>query len=340
MEIPNEQERPVYDTYKKNTSSSDTLQTHTQAIYLTEDITPEETRGHTQIDHSEKILQSADMGDNPQFITENRERILAVENSFMPGGKPLLTPDRVLIGEGRLMKLCRRKPQPKVFFLFNDILMYGSIVVPGRWNNHQKILRLEELEQVNLEDGVGMKNQWLLRTPHKSFHISAASVMEKQAWMEHIERCRVERLKQLGLSAESLKPFAATWIPDTASAVCMRCSEPFNVTQRRHHCRHCGFVVCNSCSKGRAILSHISSKPVRVCRLCEKSLHEKDISNEGITRKKDSMKEMPEYEESSDEDQENHTHNAWFNAYSEPEPVYCYFNPKHIKPQCRFPQNI
>lgn len=273
------------------------------------------------------------MVDNLQFTMENRERILAVENSFMPGGKPLLTPGRILIGEGRLLKLCRRKPKPKVFFLFNDILVYGSIVVQGRWNNHQQILHLEELEQENLVDGVGMSNQWLLRTPRKSFHISAASLEEKQAWMEHIERCRVERLKQLSLPTVT-KPFAATWIPDTASAVCMRCTEAFNVTQRRHHCRQCGFVVCNSCSKSRAILTHISSKPVRVCRLCKVSLSEQEVSN-GTLSKKDLIKEMPEYEESSDEDQENHTHTAWFNAYHEPEPLYCYFNPQNTKPSWR-----
>ncbi|XP_027015959.2 pleckstrin homology domain-containing family F member 1 [Tachysurus fulvidraco] len=270
------------------------------------------------------------MVDNQQFLMENRERILAVENSFAPGGKPLLAPGRVLVGEGRLMKLCRRKPQPKVFYLFNDILVYGSIVVPGRWNSHQHILRLEELEQENLEDGVGMSNQWVLRTPNKSFRMSAASVEEKQAWMEHIERCRVERLRQLNLPPV-MKPLAAIWIPDAAAAVCMRCAEPFKVTQRRHHCRHCGFVVCNSCSKSRAVLKHISSKPVRVCSVCKASLRQQEVSN-GAFRKKDSIEEMPEYEESSEDDQqENHPHTTWINTYQEPEPVYCYFNPMHSK---------
>ncbi|XP_053348617.1 pleckstrin homology domain-containing family F member 1 [Clarias gariepinus] len=268
------------------------------------------------------------MVDDPKFPMENRERVLAVENSFMPGGKPLLAPDRILIGEGRLLKLCRRKPQPKAFFLFNDILVYGSIVVPGRWNSHQQILRLEELKQEDLEDEAGMSNQWLLRTPRKSFRISAESLEEKQEWMAHIERCRMEQLKKLGLST-AMKPFAATWIPDAASAVCMRCAEPFNVTQRRHHCRNCGFVVCNSCSKGRAVLAHISPKPVRVCRLCREVLSGQDVCDESL-REKDSVEQMPKYEDSSDE--ENQTHTTWFNTYQVPEPLYCYLNPQHTKP--------
>lgn len=36
---------------------------------------------------------------------------------------------RVLVGEGVLTKLCRKKAKPRQFFLFNDILVYGNIVL-------------------------------------------------------------------------------------------------------------------------------------------------------------------------------------------------------------------
>ena len=36
---------------------------------------------------------------------------------------------RVLVGEGVLTKLCRKKPKPRQFFLFNDTLVYGNIVI-------------------------------------------------------------------------------------------------------------------------------------------------------------------------------------------------------------------
>ena len=41
----------------------------------------------------------------------------------------LIKPGRVLVGEGVLTKLCRKKAKPRQFFLFNDILVYGNIVL-------------------------------------------------------------------------------------------------------------------------------------------------------------------------------------------------------------------
>ena len=43
--------------------------------------------------------------------------------------QPLAIPHRVLVGEGVLTKMCRKKPKPRQFFLFNDILVYGNIVI-------------------------------------------------------------------------------------------------------------------------------------------------------------------------------------------------------------------
>lgn len=78
------------------------------------------------------------------FTQVNYSRIHAVESAFRPSGKPLALPGRVLVGKGRLEKRSRRRLQPKFFFLFSDVLVYGSVVVSGHWYKNQKIIRLGE----------------------------------------------------------------------------------------------------------------------------------------------------------------------------------------------------
>lgn len=202
------------------------------------------------------------------FDRENRERIQAVEKSFGASGRSLTKQGRILMGQGRLMKQGRRKPQPKMFFLFNDVLVYGSILLNRRWYKNQKIIPLEDIQLEDMEDGMVLKNQWLIRTPCKSFFVSAPSYEEKRAWIEHIEDCR-SSLLQGGSQQTGSTTFAVSWIPDQASFKCMRCFNKFSATNRRHHCRKCGFLVCNSCSKQRAVISHIHpTKKLRVCSLC------------------------------------------------------------------------
>uniref|UniRef100_A0A3Q3NQM5 Pleckstrin homology and FYVE domain containing 1 n=2 Tax=Labrus bergylta TaxID=56723 RepID=A0A3Q3NQM5_9LABR len=234
------------------------------------------------------------------FEKENQHRIQAVENSFGTAGRPLSKPGRFLMGEGRLMKQGRRKPQPKDFYLFNDLLVYGSIILNGRWHKNQKIIPLEDIQLEDMEDGVTMTNQWLLRTPSKSFFVSASSFKEKQAWMNHIEECRLNLLRENRRQPGSV--FASSWIPDQATYRCMRCLGGFTGTKRRHHCRSCGFVVCNTCSKQRAVISHIHpTKKLRVCRLCYTN-NEKEES--GVPRPRGNSICQKSSEEDSDNDEE------------------------------------
>lgn len=279
------------------------------------------------------------MGNGLVFVQDNRKRIQAVESSFGPSGKPLLEPGRVLIGEGRLMKMSHRGPQPKVFFLFNDVLVYGSIILNRRWHKKQKIIPLEDSQIEDLEDGATMRNQWLIRTPRKSFYVAAASLEEKRAWIEHIEECRSSLLRS-GVCRTGSN-FANTWIPDRASAVCMRCPEKFTLTQRRHHCRKCGFVVCGACSKKRAVIRHIHpTKWLRVCATCHSGLStteagegpraqggstEKIVSDEDV----DGLIE----EEDAEEQMEDHDPGKWMNPPIDPWSIYMYFKPEHSQPQ-------
>ncbi|XP_035019079.2 pleckstrin homology domain-containing family F member 1 [Hippoglossus stenolepis] len=260
------------------------------------------------------------------FDQENQKRIHAVETSFGPAGKALSQPGRVLIGQGQLMKQSRRGPQPKVFFLFNDVLVYGSIILKGHWHKNQQIILLEDIQLEDLEDGVKMKNQWLIRTPRKSFFVAAASYEEKRSWIEHMEDCRF-RLLQSG-NRRPGSTFAVTWIPDQAATICMRCYNKFTVTQRRHHCRKCGFVVCSSCSKKRAVVRHIhTTKRLRVCCMCHLSLlsiGETGLDEDGV--------EGSSEEEEAEEQVEDHDTNKWMDSQMDPWSIYIYLKPEHVRP--------
>jgi hypothetical protein len=59
------------------------------------------------------------------------------------------------------------------------------------------------------------------------------------------------------------------WVPDDLAHDCHRCHDSFTMLNRRHHCRKCTNVFCNSCTSQRAMLKEQGfTVPVRVCDDC------------------------------------------------------------------------
>lgn len=139
-----------------------------------------------------------------------------VESCFGSSGESLLIPGRVLVGEGVLTKMCRKRPKPRQFFLFNDILVYGNIIIGKKKYNKQHIIPLEEVQLQGLDDTPrefmrrqsrnsifnfpqsqsDTRNGWLIRTTAKSFAVYAATSTEKQEWMAHINKCIEDLLRK------------------------------------------------------------------------------------------------------------------------------------------------
>lgn len=38
------------------------------------------------------------------------------------------------------------------------------------------------------------------------------------------------------------------WVDEKMVRLCPSCSRSFHLARRKHHCRLCGFVMCNDCS--------------------------------------------------------------------------------------------
>lgn len=107
--------------------------------------------------------------------------------------------------------MCRKRPKPRQFFLFNDILVYGNIVIAKKKYNKQHIIPLEEVQLQPLDDNAQYKNGWVIRTATKSFAVYAATNSEKQEWMAHINKCVEDLLRKSGKKPNSTH--AAVWVP-------------------------------------------------------------------------------------------------------------------------------
>ncbi|XP_054279848.1 rabankyrin-5-like [Macrosteles quadrilineatus] len=60
--------------------------------------------------------------------------------------------------------------------------------------------------------------------------------------------------------------------------ICLECGTKFGLTMRKHHCRHCGRLLCSKCSSQEvAIMKFNLHKAVRVCTVCF------DLLNVGVS---------------------------------------------------------
>jgi len=197
----------------------------------------------------------------------NARRIASVEDNFGTSGVSLSSANRVLVGEGVLTKQCRKQLKTRQFFLFNDILVYGTIIINRKKFNNQHILPLNELQIVTLDDIGDRQFGWQIISPKKSFNVYAATNSERSEWITHLRTCIDSTIKR-GERKSTTDP-APAWIPDDAATHCMICTKSkFSAMNRKHHCRKCGKICCNPCSTKRLLMPSQSAEPVRVCDPC------------------------------------------------------------------------
>ena len=57
------------------------------------------------------------------------------------------------------------------------------------------------------------------------------------------------------------------WQRDEDALECTSCRSQFNMVNRKHHCRVCGFIFCGTCTGNRLVLKP-GTKEERVCKDC------------------------------------------------------------------------
>ncbi|KAF9672712.1 hypothetical protein SADUNF_Sadunf11G0073000 [Salix dunnii] len=90
----------------------------------------------------------------------------------------------------------------------------------------------------------------------------------EQAWSEMAQTLTEANF---GNSWEILEAEPPKWLADSSASACMLCNVRFHpIMCSRHHCRFCGEIFCNECSKGRSLLpkNFRTRNPQRVCDVC------------------------------------------------------------------------
>uniref|UniRef100_A0A8C7JSE1 RUN and FYVE domain containing 1 n=1 Tax=Oncorhynchus kisutch TaxID=8019 RepID=A0A8C7JSE1_ONCKI len=86
-------------------------------------------------------------------------------------------------------------------------------------------------------------------------------------------KLKMEDFKEVN---KSLKGQA--WLKDDEATQCKHCQKEFSIARRKHHCRNCGDIYCNSCSSNELALPSYP-RPVRVCDICHSLLLQRSTSS-------------------------------------------------------------
>ncbi|XP_062244994.1 FYVE, RhoGEF and PH domain-containing protein 6-like [Platichthys flesus] len=212
---------------------------------------------------------------------DNFQKLIQVQCS-LNGHHEIVQPGRIFLKEGVLMKLARKVMQPRKFFLFNDMLLYTTPVQSGQYKLNN-ILCLAGM-RVSKPSQEAYQNELNIESVERSFILSASSARERDEWLGAISSaiCDYTRKKISFITGKPLEEVELTdggdgvplgskapiWIPDPRTTMCMICTCEFSLTWRRHHCRACGKVVCQSCSSNKHCLEYLKNQLARVCDQC------------------------------------------------------------------------
>ena len=226
---------------------------------------------YDSIVESLKIISDLDnMGPEQLNRRLNFEKIMSIILLFDPKCRINLLENtsRVYIRDAKMIKQCRITRKEFHFWLFNDVLVYGEIMPSGRyWLSYQILLMNTRITPaVNIDK---QNYAFQISAPEKCFIVWGRTEQEKCDWLADLSfHATYSRAK---LKAETGHE-APVWVPDDAHTACALCATEFTFLKRRHHCRHCGSVICGDCSRHRFLLPHIDKKPSRICDICHTKL--------------------------------------------------------------------
>ena len=201
----------------------------------------------------------------------------------------VLQPGRKLLKEGFVWRQTRKELSERRLLLFTDVLL---LCHPDLSTLHK--IELQDME-IKVPKNVEQDCCFLLYSTQKSTAIYCDKKETRDSWVTQLLGAQrhtlkiIDRIKPesevscfsltIFITFSSFQPssevenkkkyFAALWITDDDATMCMmqECSKHFNLIIRRHHCRQCGYVICNGCS-GKAPVRTSKFESDRVCSVC------------------------------------------------------------------------
>ncbi|XP_005107498.1 rab GTPase-binding effector protein 1 isoform X2 [Aplysia californica] len=86
---------------------------------------------------------------------------------------------------------------------------------------------------------------------------------------EAVQRDFVKLSQSLQIQLEKIRQAETEvrWQHEDDVDDCSNCKQPFTVTKRKHHCRHCGKIFCSDCTT-KSVNSGPNFRPSKVCDVC------------------------------------------------------------------------
>ncbi|XP_066447126.1 RUN and FYVE domain-containing protein 1-like isoform X1 [Eleutherodactylus coqui] len=151
-------------------------------------------------------------------------------------------------GQKKTLQEELNKEKEKNKSLQNDLLQYSQLK-----KDFDKLFR----EKTQMQKQCAEQEQAL---QEMGFHLSQSKL-------------KMEDIKEVN---KALK--GHTWLKDDEATGCKQCNKEFSISRRKHHCRNCGDIFCNTCSSNELSLPSYP-KPVRVCDTCHNLLLQRCSSN-------------------------------------------------------------
>ncbi|KAM9786015.1 faciogenital dysplasia [Neosynchiropus ocellatus] len=273
---------------------------------------PEDALDRKDAEKALELISTAANHSNAAIKKMEKMHKLLEVHERLGGEEDIVNPANELIKEGHIKKMSAKNgtAQDRYLYLFNNMVLY---CVPKLRLMGQKFSVRERIDIAGMEVQENVKQNlphtFAIIGKQRSLELQARTAEEKEDWIQVI-LSTIERHKQnsetfnkafnssfsreddhppespgvwsntsMDSDGERLHERKSSRKKDKEKQTCKGCSESFNFTKRKHHCKSCGAAICAKCSK-------TLDKTSRVCPECFEASLSLESLGAGEQRKK------------------------------------------------------